>query len=452
MPPRVTSAGSEAVDLAKTAGLVLDDWQAWVLEEALGERVDHKWSAGRVVLIVPRQNGKGAVLEARALAGLLLFGERLITWSAHEFKTAQEAFLRMRALVEAPSIDLRVKRVLTGNGTETIEFIGGQRLRFLARSQSSGRGFTGDCTILDEAYELAPKAIAAMVPALSARPNPQVWFTSSAPMETSSVLHAVRNEGLTGTGDDRLAFFEWMVDDELADLNDREALAQANPGLGIRITEEFVETIERKTLTADDFRRERHGVPDPEPKFAGEDAIPADKWEACGVERLSRLVGVPAFGVDLFNKRATIAAGGVRGDGLEQVEIIDSDGDGPWLLPRLVDLVKANGATLYLDPSAEAGALVPDLVKAGVTPVPVVGRDKASACGRLLRIAVDGKLRHGNDSRLNAAVASAVQRRIGDAFVWDRRSKVSADLTPLYAVTLAAWPQQLEAPKSTLSF
>src|SRR5262245_51350047 len=72
-PPRRSSAGSEAVDLAASAGLVLDAWQAQVLEDALGERVPgEKWSSMEVGVIVPRQNGKGSILEARELAGLFL--------------------------------------------------------------------------------------------------------------------------------------------------------------------------------------------------------------------------------------------------------------------------------------------------------------------------------------------------------------------------------------------
>ena len=35
-PSTVSSAGAEAVELAATAGLVLDDWQAWALEQSLG--------------------------------------------------------------------------------------------------------------------------------------------------------------------------------------------------------------------------------------------------------------------------------------------------------------------------------------------------------------------------------------------------------------------------------
>lgn len=99
-PAGPSSAGREAVDLAKLAGLVLDDWQALVLEHSLTERTDGRWAAFEVGLNVPRQNGKGSVLEARELAGLFLLGERLIIHSAHQFDTSLEAFRRLLFLIE----------------------------------------------------------------------------------------------------------------------------------------------------------------------------------------------------------------------------------------------------------------------------------------------------------------------------------------------------------------
>lgn len=191
VPPAASSAAQEAVELAASAGLHLDPWQAEVLEGALGERPDGRWTATEVGLIVPRQNGKGSILEARELAGLYLFGEQLLLHSAHEFKTAQEAFRRVLSLIQnTPDLDSRVKRVRTSHGEEGIELLSGQRLRFVARSTGSGRGFTGDLVVLDEAYNLPAEAVAALLPTLSARPNPQLWYTSSAPlprMESASL-------------------------------------------------------------------------------------------------------------------------------------------------------------------------------------------------------------------------------------------------------------------------
>src|SRR5262249_19645500 len=136
VPPSVWSEGERVAELSARAGLVLDDWQAWVLDQGLGRREDQMWAAFEVALIVSRQNGKGSVLEALELAALFLddFGANLILHSAHEFKTAAEAFLRIRALVaDNPVFERRVERIRTAAGAESIELKNGKRLRFIAR-------------------------------------------------------------------------------------------------------------------------------------------------------------------------------------------------------------------------------------------------------------------------------------------------------------------------------
>jgi phage terminase large subunit-like protein len=181
VPEYSSTTGREACELAAMAGLTLDPWQAFVLEHALGERADGSWAAFEVGMIVPRQNGKGSVLEARELAGLFLLGERLIIHSAHQFDTSLEAFRRLLTLIEgAPELERLVKRVSRSHGEEGIELMSGQRVRFRTRTKGGGRGFTGDCLILDEAMILPESAHGALLPTLSARENPQVWYAGSA--------------------------------------------------------------------------------------------------------------------------------------------------------------------------------------------------------------------------------------------------------------------------------
>src|SRR6185437_6296498 len=234
------SSGERALKLAARAGLVLDPWQQLVIRSGL-RRSGARWSAFEVALIVARQNGKGTILEALGLAALFLFPDvRLILHSAHEFKTAAEAFLRIRALVEdRPEFDAKVSRVRTAAGAEAIELKDGKRLRFVARSSGSGRGFTSDLVILDEAYKLGDQEMAALLPTLSARPDPQVWYTSTAGNPDSIQLGRVRARGVAG-GDPSLAFLEWSAENG-CDLADRSAWAQANPGMGIRIAPDYIE-------------------------------------------------------------------------------------------------------------------------------------------------------------------------------------------------------------------
>lgn len=203
-PPRFRSvpaawsreAAQEAIELAASAGLVLDPWQEEVLRGALGELADGRWAAPVVGLVVPRQNGKGGILEARELAGLFLFNEPLITHTAHRFDTCLEHFRRVQALVDGtPDLSRKVKHIRESHGQESIELRSGQRLLFKARSKGAARGFSGDCIVFDEAFYLGD--VGSAIPSLSAAPNPQLWYTSSAPLarEESDVLRRLVKRG-----------------------------------------------------------------------------------------------------------------------------------------------------------------------------------------------------------------------------------------------------------------
>ena len=282
--------GRDAVALAAHAGLVLDDWQQYVLRKALATR-GSRWAAFEVCLILARQNGKGSCLEALELAALFLFGAELILHSAHKFDTSADAFRRILALIERnPDFDREVAKVIRSHGSESIELKTGQRLRFVARSSGSGRGFAADLVILDEAFNISDDAMASMLPTLSTRPNPQVWYTSTAGDQDSVHLARVRDRGLAG-GDPSLAFFEWSADPhdpacgagctEHDDPADEAVWAKANPGLGYRLTAEHI-TRERATLSPEAFARERLSIGDYPVAGAGEwSVVSKDAWDAC---------------------------------------------------------------------------------------------------------------------------------------------------------------------------
>ena len=128
------SQGEDAVALAAEAGLVLDDWQRYVLRHALATR-GSRWAAFETCLIVSRQSGKGSIIEALELAALFLFDDvRLILHSAHKFDTAADAFRRILGLIEQnPDFNREVAKVVRSHGSESIELKNGKRLRFIAR-------------------------------------------------------------------------------------------------------------------------------------------------------------------------------------------------------------------------------------------------------------------------------------------------------------------------------
>jgi len=435
----VSSAGVEAVELAASAGLMLDDWQQFALTQMLGERADGMWAAFECALIVPRQNGKGSILEARELAGLFLFDEQLILHSAHEFKTAAEAFRRVLSLVEnTDDLRKRVRKVRTSHGDEGIELLTGQRLRFVARSTGSGRGFSGDCVILDEAYALGEAALGALLPTLSARPNPQLIYTSSAGHTNSDVLRSVRDRGVKGD-DKHLAYLEWSADPTL-DMDDREGWFEANPGMGIRISEDHVER-EFAALTEGEFKRERLGIWD---EAAGADgAMVLDAWLGC-FDAASRPLDPVAFAVDVSPEGSSaICSAGARSDGLLHVEIVEHRPGTAWVASRLTDLVRRwSPSVIVLDAGSPAGALLPELDRVGVQVTKVAGREVAQAAVAFASHVNQGQLRHTDQPALNAAVAAAKRRMVGDLWAFGRRGSF-VDISPLVAASLAAWGHEL---------
>ena len=444
---RLGSAGPEAVEFAASAGLVLDDWQAWVLEMSLAEQDDGLHSAFEVGVEVGRQNGKGSIVEARQLAGLFLLGEQLQVHTAHEFRTTFEHFLRITRLIESsPALDRKVMRIRRGAGEQAVELKTGERLRFIARSSGGGRGFSGDTVYLDEAFAVTEQMMGALIPSLSARPNPQYWMLSSAPTASSKVLHAMRARASKGESP-RLFYAAWC-NEQGTDPDDWGAISRANPALGGRISPEFIEA-ERAAMPLPEFLRERLGIPDPLPEdsAARDPKIPADAWAATVTyDSVPINPGeiVMSFDVAPGGEWASIAiAAGTLDD--PYVEVIEHQGGVGWLPGRLIELVqKWKPKVVVCDGVGPAGATVGAVMlafrQADITADllhQVTFTEMKQACGAFYADVVEGRLRRTpNQGPLDNAAADAAERRLGESWAWDRRN-ATVPISPLVAVTLA---------------
>lgn len=429
------------------AGVELDPWQAFILSNSLNEDAAGKWSAFEVGVEVPRQNGKGGYGEGRVLAGLFLLGEKLIIWSAHQFDTSLEAFRRLLMLIEdTPEFDQRVQRVSRAHGEEGIELKGGQRVRFRTRTKGGGRGFSSDCLILDEAMILPESAHGALLPTLSAKPNPQVIYMGSAVdqwiHEHGVVFARIRERGLTGN-DPALAYFEWSAafenPQQVGDAAlDPEVWAQANPALGIRISAEHIER-ERLSMDPRTFAVERLGVGD-WPRTDGFDlqVIPPEMWRSLRDPDSEAKASV-RFGFDVSPDRssASIAAAGLRHDGRWHAEVVErADGAG-WVVPRLAELVERHGQLPpRCDGAGPAGSLVPQLEQLGIEVETLSAREYAEACGSFFDTCAEDALRHLGQDGLDSAIKGAARRNLGDAWAWSRKSSAT-DITSLVACTVA---------------
>ena len=340
VPPAASvETGREVIELCQSVGMDPDEAQQLAIRSILAEDAAGGWAALEGCVVEPRQNGKGDVLMALEVGGLFLLEEELIIHTAHEFKTCAEGFLRVCTLIEnSDYLRRRAKKPRLTTGQESIELLNGNRLKFMARSGSSGRGFTAKRVILDEAQILSDAPIRAMLPTLSAVPNPQIVYTASAGNPYSVQLGAIRRRALAG-GDRSLAYLEWSVDEDDYDPADPACWAVANPALGFRISVGYVAK-ERAAMSAEGFASERLGVGDWPLDDEESRVIPRDRWLECADRRSARPDNLVMFAVEVNPERssATVAVCGRRPDGMVVVEVADQRAGLEWVVARCAEL------------------------------------------------------------------------------------------------------------------
>ncbi len=456
VPPFVSSMGVEAVYLAGMAGLILDLWQERTLIASLGVGADKRWAAFEVGVCVSRQNGKGALLEARELAGLFLLNERLIIHSAHLFDTSLEHFERIVGRIEdTPQLSKRIARngISRGSGKEAIRLKTGQRLKFRARSSKGGRGWSADLVVLDEAMDCPEAVIGAMMPTLSARENPQLWMTGSAVdqeiQENGVAFARLRERGIEAT-DPALAYFEWSRPEEKPHevLDPMTGWEEANPAINVRISPEHIAK-EQRSMDPRTFAVERLGVGD-WPRTDGLAGVPItpEAWDRC-VDTRSKALDPVVFAFDVPPDRssASIAVAGWRKDGKAHVEVIEKRKGKDWLPARMAELVAAHKpAAVVCDAIGGAATLIPDLEKLRVQILPLNSHEHAQACGLIFDFVDEQKLAHLGTPELKSAIQGADTRPLADAWAWSRKNSVG-EISPLVAVTLALWGVQTIKPK-----
>lgn len=431
--------------LAAHAGLVLDEWQAEDLKLQMSLRSDGKWACFEHAEIVARQNGKGSIIEVRELAALFLIPtDRMILHSAHEAKTSKNAFDRLETLItETPELNERVYKIFRSNEKTGIELLDGKEIRFVTRTKGGGRGFSGDLVVMDEAYELGPDEVAALLPILAARVNAQLLYASSAGMSHSQHLHSVRRRALSRHKDQRLSlgYCEYSCDVESPDFDaaDHQAWADCNPALDMRLAVEKIE-LERQIMTHEKFLRERLTIFDPD--MSGTERLIADgAWEAAGDEE-SEPVGSLVLGVavSLDRKYAALGVAGRTSAGRWHVEVTKHERGTGWAVAEVQRLQRKHSDLKHvvLDAGGPAGSLLNDLTAEGIEVEKLSGQRYAAACGAFMAAVTDEagpRLAHLGQSELDQAVATVQKRNLGDSWAWARGDDV--DISPLEAVTIA---------------
>lgn len=446
--PARPTLGPKVGEVARQLGTPLMPWQQYVADVALEIDPDTGLLVYQeVVLTVPRQSGKTTLLLALMVHRALGFGKphgprQNILYAAQTRNDSRKKFEdeHVQTLQAARALR-KLFRVRMTNGNEAILWKNGSKHGITSTTEKAGHGETLDLGVLDEAFsQIDNRVEQALKPAMVTRDNAQFWVTSTAGKADSLYLLSKVEMGraLVTAGVDRgVAYFEWSADPK-ADLSSPETWRSCMPALGLTAKEEAVAAFQLSMKPAE-FRRAFGNIADTEAPDEWQ-VIKAEAWLPL-VDTASTIVGRPAFAIDTTPDRSytAIAAAGLNVQGHMHVEVVEHRRGTAWVVARVKELVERHHPiAVVLDAAGPAGSLVAPLEKAGVELLIPSAREAGQACGQFYDAVNEGALRHMDQVMLNVALSGAEKRNLGDMWAWSRRN-VSTDISPLVAVTNAAW-------------
>lgn len=447
-----TSLGPAVAEVARRLGLPLMAWQLQVIEVALELDPDGSYHYDEVVMTVPRQSGKTALIMAMAVHRLVvlarIMGRQRMTYTA---QTRQKARLKLerdfaeslraaRGFREVPHQRARPTKptewkLSLNNGAENIQFGAGSYLQIDAPSRTGGHGDTLDVGVIDEAFAHQDDTIeAGMEPSMATRARHQLVVLSTAGDAQSFYLWrkilAGRNACETGVHG-RTAYLEWSAPDD-ADPADIETWISCSPALclcptggssgacpvcGGTVPLRFLEGQWDKAVRGgqegiDKFRRSYLNQWPEIPKLEEDglaSAFDMDAWRL-GADPQAARGANPVFGVDVGEDRlAHVAVAWRRRDGSVQVMLAAEDLSPLRTAPRIQELSKTWKGPVIL--GGTSSVLEPEVRRCTV----ISGADFAATVGRFDDLLRDGKIHHGNQPKLNRAIAEAKWRQYGTA-------------------------------------
>jgi hypothetical protein len=453
-PPRLLVLPPAAASLDEAHGAIeqwehysrktLDPPQRLTVEVMMAESAGGRWAARTTGREMPRQNGTGDELEVVEFWGVTQRGEAILH-TAHELNTVSSAHQRMVALLSHR--DFRGKRqpkVLNGLGQQSIS-LGDAVIQYRTRTAGGGRGLDDiSRLVVDEAQHARPEQLASATPTLLANPNPQMNFAGTGGIEGVSawwwslriralgedpgdfgyVGHTVENVRLDTNG---------RVEREHVDLTDRSLWRGPNPALVYNRTEMAFLEEQFRLLGPALFGREHLGVWDDPPAAESSGGFDMQVWQELADPSAARGEDV-AFGVDVGEDRlAHIAVAWLRWDGHVQVMLADTNLS-PLAAPdRLADLVSRWGGSVVLGGPA---ASLEGSVRASMV---MSGSEFADGCGEFDDLVRGGRVHHGNQEPLTAAVRAARWRPVGTAGQRALQLRDAPAVGPLAAAVRAVW-------------
>lgn len=349
------------------------------------------------------------------------------------------------------------KGFLRSNGKESIKWAGGGRMITFPPNATGAHGQTLDIVVIDEAFAfLDNRAEQGARHAMITRKSPQIVIQSTAGTVESKYLREKVDDGrqrvLDGTSG-HVYYLEYSVDPLHDDIHNPDHWWRWMPALGYTIDVDAVmlEYDAMKNTPDEFFRAYGNGW-----TGSSTQIIPAASWSASATPATPRGEAKVWMAVDISpgveNKGRTASVGiaSYRGDEIHVALIAYGVGTA-WVAKKLGELTRTHSVTrLYIDPTGDAGQILPDIKRTAMANIEIVDtKTMAAACGRFHQGVIDCVIRHADQTLLNAAVEGADKRTLDDAWAWKRRTSTT-DISPLVAVTLAAWGAAVDGKRGLI--
>jgi hypothetical protein len=461
-----TSFGFEVIDFARdVVERPLDPWQEWTVIHGGELLPDGRPRFRQLLVIMARQNGKTELLVILALYWLWVERVPLVLGTSSKLEYAAESWKKACRLARRiPELRDEIPAkggIRRANGeqelwratAEEFELDEGSRYKIAAANEEGGRSLTVHRAILDELRQHHDySSWDAVVPAMNAVPEAQIWAISNMGSDKSVVLNDLRESALTfintGEGDPRLGLIEYSAPEGSSPL-DIHALAQANPNLGRRVDADALlgdarTAVQKGGDKLTGFKTEIMCIHvkqmDP--------AIDADKWKSCrDVGDLSavrdRVALVVDVSIDMLH--ATLTAAAVLQDGRVRVEPVAA-WDGPDCTARLraelpdrIAQIKPRAFGWF--PNGPAAALAADLAQPKDdkgkpqravwlprdTKVTEIKQETTAVCMGFAEQVQTLQVAHSDDPLLNSHVTGAEKLPQCDAWRFTRKGAGHCD-------------------------
>lgn len=435
--------------MAQLLGQPLMPWQQQVADVALEiDPATGMLAYREVVLTVPRQSGKTTLLLSAMVHRARSFGGRQrILYTAQTRNSARKKWEEEHvALLKRSSLRSKM-RVKLSNGSEAIHWDNGSMHGITSSTEKAGHGETLDMGVIDEAFAHEDARLEqGLRPTMITRPQPQLWVVSTAGTRKSVYLRGKVDAGRARCdlgASSGVAYFEWSCGPD-ADPDDPATWYGCMPALGIvradgtGITEAAVQA-EKDGMDLAEFRRAfLNQWPDDAPDEWL--VVPKAVWSALA-DPGAQMVRPGMFSVDVTPERshAAVAVAGYRVGGGVLGEVIEHRRGTGWVIEAAQTLRDRFGPVPWvIDAAGPAGSLVASMEAAGFEVVKPTARDATHASQGLYDDCHNGAIFHLDDPLLNAALAGAQKRPLGDAWAWARKG-LSVDISPLVAFSNARW-------------